>query len=128
MTPCLIDTNVLIHALNGDAQASILSRVDDAIANQARYSVVTRMELLGWNGHTADSRRETAALLTQLMEISLTPTIVALVIDIRSTITIKLPDAIIAASALAENLPLMTCNTGDFRRIASLVVIDPFVT
>jgi len=60
------------------------------------------------------------------MEITLTPAIVALVIDIRSSITIKLPDAIIAASALAENLPLMTCNTGDFKRIAGLVVIDPF--
>ncbi len=125
--PCLIDTNVLIHALSGNAQAPILSRMDDAIADQARYSVVTRMELLGWNGHTADSRRETEALLVQLMEIPLTPAIVALVIDIRSTITIKLPDAIIAASALAENLPLMTCNTGDFKRIAGLVVIDPFV-
>ncbi|MBI5437859.1 MAG: type II toxin-antitoxin system VapC family toxin [Nitrosomonadales bacterium] len=125
--PCLIDTNVLIHALSGNAQASVLSRIDNAIANQARYSVVTRMELLGWNGHTADSRRETEVLLAQLMEIPLTPTIVALVIDIRSTITIKLPDAIIAASALVENLPLMTCNTGDFKRIAGLVVIDPFV-
>ena len=124
--PCLIDTDVLIHALSGNAQASILSRIDDAIADQARYSVVTRMELLGWNGHTADSRRETEALLAQLMEITLTPAIVALVIDIRSSITIKLPDAIIAASALAENLPLMTCNTGDFKRIAGLVVIDPF--
>ena len=124
--PCLIDTNVLIHAFSGNTQASILSRIDDAIADQARYSVVTRMELLGWNGHTADSRRETEALLAQLMEITLTPAIVALVIDIRSSITIKLPDAIIAASALAENLPLMTCNTGDFKRIAGLVVIDPF--
>lgn len=124
--PCLIDTNVLIHALSGNTQASILSRIDAAIANQARYSVVTRMELLGWNGHTADSRRETEALLAQLMEITLTPTIVALVIDIRSTITIKLPDAIIAASAMAENLHLMTCNTDDFKRIAGLVVIDPF--
>ena len=124
--PCLIDTNVLIHALSGNAQASILSRIDDAIADQARYSVVTRMELLGWNGHTADSRRETEALLAQLMEITLTPAIVALVIDLRSSITIKLPDAIIAASALAEDLPLMTCNTGDFKRIAGLVVIDPF--
>src|SRR3989338_4024369 len=124
--PCLIDTDVLIHALSGNAQASILSRIDDAIADQARYSVVTRMELLGWNGHTADSRRETEALLAQLMEITLTPAIVALVIDIRSSITIKLPDAIIAASALAENLPLMTCNTDDFKRIAGLVVIDPF--
>lgn len=124
--PCLIDTDVLIHALSGDAHALVLSRIDAAIVDKARYSVVTRMELLGWSGHTAVSRRETEALLAQLMEITLTPAIVAAVIDIRSTIAIKLPDAIIAASALAENLPLMTRNTNDFKRIAGLVIIDPF--
>jgi predicted nucleic acid-binding protein len=53
--PCLIDTNVLIHALSGDVHAQILSRIDSAIADQAHYSVITRMELLGWSGHTADS-------------------------------------------------------------------------
>lgn len=51
---------------------------------------------------------------------------VAAVIDIRSTIAIKLPDAIIAVSALTENLPLLTRNTGDFKRIAGLKIIDPF--
>ena len=56
--PCLIDTNVLIHALAGDAGVQALSRIDDAIADKARYSVVTRMELLGWSGHTTDTRRD----------------------------------------------------------------------
>lgn len=124
--PCLIDSNILIHALTGDADAPILSRIDDAIADKARYSVVTRMELLGWSGHTADTRRETEALLAQLMEVALTPAVVATVIDIRSRIAIKRPDAIIAASALVENLPLMTRNTGDFTRIPGLVLVDPF--
>lgn len=71
--PCLIDSNVLIHALTGDADAPILSRIDDAIVDKARYSVITRMELLGWIGHTADTRREIEALLAQLMEVALTP-------------------------------------------------------
>ena len=33
-----------------------------------------------------------------------------MVIDIRSTIAIKLPDALSAASVLVQNLPLMTRN------------------
>jgi predicted nucleic acid-binding protein len=37
-----------------------------------------------------------------------------------------LPDAIIAASALVANLPLMTRNVDDFRRIEGLALIDPF--
>ncbi|WP_425330099.1 PIN domain-containing protein [Synechococcus elongatus] len=32
----------------------------------------------------------------------------------------KLPDAIIAATALTENLPLVTCNAKDFQNIAGL--------
>jgi predicted nucleic acid-binding protein len=124
--PCLIDTNVLIHALAGDADAQTLVRIDAAIADNARYSVVTRMELLGWSGHTTDTRRETEALLSQLNQIALTPAVVAAVIDIRSRIAIKLPDAIIAASALVENVPLMTRDTGAFKHIPGLVLIDPF--
>jgi predicted nucleic acid-binding protein len=124
--PCLIDTNILIYALSGNVDAPVLRRIDDAIADRARYSVITRMELLGWNGHTVASRRETELLLAQLSEVALTPSIVEMVIDIRSSIAIKLPDAIIAACALAENLPLMTRNAADFKRITGLVVIDPF--
>jgi len=85
------------------------------------------MELLGWRGHTPDSRRTTEELLLQLTEILLTPAIVAKVIDIRSTLSIKLPDAIIAASALTVNLPLVTRNTTDFGRITELQAIDQFV-
>ncbi len=37
----------------------------------------------------------------------------------------KLPDAIIAASALAHGLPLLTRNLADFQNIAGLTVINP---
>ena len=108
------------------ADAAVLSRIDNAIADTACFSVITRMELLGWSGHTPNSRRATEPLLTQLTQISVTPAVVEAVIAIRSTSAIKLPDAIIAASALAENLSLMTSNTDDFKLIANPVVFDPF--
>jgi hypothetical protein len=63
LTPCLIDTNILIYALTSNADAPVLARIEAAIANQARYSVVTRMELLAWRGNTPDSRRKTEELL-----------------------------------------------------------------
>ncbi len=128
LSPCLIDTNILIYGLTSNATPAVLARIDSAIANQARYSVITRMELLGWRGHTPDSRRKTEELLLQLTEIPLTPAIVAKVIDIRSALSIKLPDAIIAASALTESLPLLTHNTADFSRINELESFDPFDT
>jgi predicted nucleic acid-binding protein len=66
------------------------------------------------------------ALLNQLVEIPLTQSIVERTIELRSMVSIKLPDAVIAASALVENLPLMTRNTGDFMRIPGLMLVDPF--
>ncbi len=36
---CLLDTNVLIYALAGDIDARILSRIDEAIADDAHYSI-----------------------------------------------------------------------------------------
>ena len=85
------------------------------------------MELLGWSGHTAESRQSAQVLLEQLVEVGLTPATVDKVIDLRSRITIKLPDAIIAASAITENLQLMTRNTKDFSGVPGLQLVDPFV-
>jgi predicted nucleic acid-binding protein len=125
--PCLIDTNVLIEALAGDATGDALERIKAALVDGASFSVITRMELPGWGGHTEQSRRATQALLDQLTEVGITPAVVSTVIGIRSNVAIKLPDAIIAASAITENLPLMTRNTKDFSRVSGLQLVDPFV-
>jgi toxin FitB len=39
-----------------------------------------------------------------------------------------LADAIIAATALVHNLPLVTRNETDFKHVAGLRVINPFVS
>jgi predicted nucleic acid-binding protein len=47
------------------------------------------------------------------------------VIELRRTNNIKLPDAIIAATALVSNLVLWTHNTSDFANIPDLQLLDP---
>jgi hypothetical protein len=123
---CVLDTNVLIYFLDDALAGSALQRVEQAMRAPAKVSVMTRMEVLGWRGHTAKSRADARFLLDQLDEIALTSPVVERVIEIRSSLAIKLPDAIIAASALIENLPLMTRNIADFKRVPGLVLIDPF--
>jgi predicted nucleic acid-binding protein len=46
--------------------------------------------------------------------------------DIRKQYNLKIPDAIIAATALINNLTLITRNTKDFEKVEGLIIIDPF--
>jgi predicted nucleic acid-binding protein len=123
---CLLDTNVLIYWLSDALAPPVAARIETAIRADACYSVITRMEILGWRGHTNDSRTRVADLLDQMQEAALTRAVVDQVIDIRSRINIKLPDAIVAATALTCGLPLMTRNLEDFKRIPGLQLVSPF--
>ena len=46
-------------------------------------------------------------------------------IEIRKSYRIKLPDAIIAATAFVHNLTLLTRNISDYKNIEELSVINP---
>ncbi|MBA3494777.1 MAG: type II toxin-antitoxin system VapC family toxin [Gammaproteobacteria bacterium] len=68
------------------------------------------------------------ALLSTLREEPLTDPIVQAAIVLRRNYRIKVPDAIVAATAKVLGLPLMTNNTEDFRRVAGLKLMDPVVS
>ncbi len=120
---CLLDTNVLIDYINESAEPGFVDNVEQALMAGSVVSVVTTMELLGWRGHDEQSRRDAENLLNGLGEIGLSRPVVEKVIMLRSSMAIKLPDAIIAASALVEGLPLMTCNRDDFKAIPDLLLV-----
>lgn len=57
--------------------------------------------------------------------LDLTADIVEQTIAIRKAHKTKLPDAIIAATAIVYDLTLITHNTQDFKNIPNLTVCDP---
>lgn len=122
----LLDSNVLMDYLNGESAPGFLRQVEAALTGDAVVSVITHIEVLGWRGHTERSRADAEILLKSLSTAFLTEAVVKQTVDLRSRYIIKLPDAIIAATALVAGLPLMTRNVGDFRRISELTVIDPY--
>ena len=87
-------------------------------------SVITKIEVLGF-----DAPDEDYQLLTNFMNdalvLNLNRGIVEKTIAIRKEQKVKLPDAIIAATALDNELTLITRNTKDFKNINGLVVINP---
>ena len=85
-------------------------------------SVVTRAELFAGN-----EREEPAvtALLGRLTELEVTVEIARRAGRIRRTTRLDIADALIAATALEHQLPLMTRNLRHFERVAGLVVHTP---
>jgi predicted nucleic acid-binding protein len=65
-------------------------------------------------------------LLRYFAEMPLSEAIVQRTITLRQQHRIRLPDALIAATALALGEPLVTRNTQDFQAIAGLVRLNPF--
>lgn len=120
----LIDTNVVIDYLGQKMPLSgmnFMNTIIDAIPN---VSVVTKIEVLGFN--TPDKHYQ---LLTQFMEdatvLDLSNNVVDTCIEIRKTHKTKLPDAIIAATALVYDLVVVSRNVADFKNIKGIQVIDP---
>ena len=120
----IIDTNVWIDALSGKLSADAFLKIT-VQASWAGYSAITRLELFGLPGLEDEEEHKIAELLKPFPEIPVDSKIIDRAILVRKNKRIKVPDAIIAATALEKECYLITRNIEDFKGIASLVVIDP---
>jgi len=120
----LIDTNVVIDYLGKKLPPSGMEFMNNVIDSIPNVSVITKIEVLGYN-----SAGEYYELLTSFMEdatiFDLSNKVVEISIDIRKNRKTKLPDVIIAATALADGLILISRNIADFKNLQGLTVIDP---
>lgn len=127
MTVWLLDSNAVMGYLNQDSTPGFISQFEQALLEGAAVSVITTIEVLGWRGHDAASRASAEKLLGCMDEVPLATLVVQQTISLRSSYSIKLPDAVIAATALTHVLRLMTRNQADFEHIAGLTIVNPFV-
>ena len=117
----LIDTNVVIDFSENKLASKGKTFVASIIDGEPHFSVINKIELLGFS----DLRQEIVELVERATIIGLTDEIISLTIAIRKKHRIKLPDAIIAATAAACNLVLVTNDLNDFSNIKGLKVINP---
>ena len=121
----LIDTNIIIYYLNGELTLSQMDGLWGIINNGLRLSVISQIEVMSWHRHTAQSATIAQRFLASATIVQLSPEVVARTIAIRREARLKLPDAVIAATALTHNLTLVTHNTRDFTRVEGLRLHDP---
>lgn len=126
MTVWLLDSNVVMGYLNQDSAPGFVDQFEMALIEGAAVSVITTIEVLGWRGHNAVSRASAEKLLGCMNGIPLSTAVVQQTIALRTCYSIKLPDAVIAATALTHHLKLMTRNLADFERVVGLSIVNPF--
>ncbi len=121
----ICDSNILIYAAEpGDIVCLLYARRPDAM-----IASVTRIEVLGFTKFgllSIQRQTELHTLVTSTTELPLDEEIIQRAIQLRQQKSMKLGDAIIAATALEYGVPLVTRNEGDFKHIAGLQIINPF--
>jgi len=121
----LLDTNVLVYHVAGDPAATRF--LDETITRRSFcLSTLTVIEFLGWHGHTDDEFVKCKELIELATIFPISKEVADKAIELRRAKRIKLADAVIASTALINNLKLVTGNVRDFRGIRDLQIINPF--
>ena len=124
-TKYLMDSNVIIDYLDNKLPSAGMSFVSEVVDKTPNISVISQIEVLRYQAPIHASR-----ILSTFVEYSsvypLDNDIVPLTIDICKHHKIKLPDAIIAATAIFHNFTLLTRNVDDFKNISSLQFVNPW--
>ena len=118
----LLDTNPVLDYMGNKLPGKAKKLIAHVIDEEINLSVINKIELLGFSKVEQDLIDFVACSNIHPMD----DTIVDKTIEVRSLYKIKLPDAVIAATALQNGLVLVSRNAKDFKYIQGLEVIDPY--
>lgn len=97
----LLDTNVVIYLQNGVLQ-------DDLPIADYGISVITEIELRAYSGLTVQEKRWLELFVNDVQVVKLSDAIKEKTIELRQQYRLKLPDAIVCATAIIENAILLS--------------------
>jgi predicted nucleic acid-binding protein len=122
----ILDTNTVIDYVGDKLPQDSALAMDKLVNDELNVSIIVKIETLGFNGEKSEMQKLKDFL--SLAKIYYVDDLIAdKTIDLRKTYRkLKLGDAIIAATALANNLILISRNTKDFEDIFGLTCINPY--
>ncbi len=112
----LLDTNIIIYALKG------IEAVKPYFEGDCFLSVVSEIEILGITGISKKELAIRRVAIDYCTIFPFTDSIKSEAISLKQEFKVKIPDAIIAATALFENYVLITADKG-FKRFKELSLI-----
>jgi predicted nucleic acid-binding protein len=121
----LVDTNILTYHTNG---VKIVTSFLSCLLRQQtlHISILTKIEFLGWDKHTVEGFEKCQRLIKTAHVYPVEENIADKAIQLKRSLSIKIADSVIAATALLNNLILATRNKDDFHGIEGLQIINPF--
>jgi predicted nucleic acid-binding protein len=123
----LWDTNAVIYYLQKHFPPEQESLMDNVINNyQPAISIITEIELLCWKMATEIDLALLHSFISDCTIFNIEQDIKLQTIEVRKQTSLKLPDAIIAATALTKRLTLISSNSSDFKKVRMLDFVDPY--
>nr|VFK42609.1 MAG: hypothetical protein BECKTC1821E_GA0114239_102013 [Candidatus Kentron sp. TC] len=117
----LLGSNIVIYTLE-PGYDSVRRFID---GQEAMVFAVSRVEVLGYHKLTSQHHRKLEELFRSLPVLPVSDPIIERAISLRQQRRMSLGDALIAATALAHDLKLVTANIHDFDWIEGLEVVNP---
>ena len=125
MEQYLIDNNVISNYFFNAFSERAIGFLANIIDKMPNLSVITKIEALSWRSPNTAKENIVRVFVNASNIIALSDDIVEKCIEIRRNCKIKIPDAIIAATAIVNDFTLLTSDS-DFDRIPNLKIINPF--
>ncbi|NEW82733.1 MAG: type II toxin-antitoxin system VapC family toxin [Mariniphaga sp.] len=116
----LIDTCAVIKYLDEIFPLDALSFMDDLVDEDSKVSFITKIELLVWNPPNPEDIKIRQKFLAGSEIQYIDDEIIKRATQIRKITNIKLPDAVIAATAMTFDFVLLSDNDKDFLKVEPL--------
>lgn len=118
-TRYLIDTSGYSRYLDDRLSIENSEFMDSVLEDAPDMCFVVKIELRSFQGDV-DREHTITDLVNSSRIIELTDDVIEKTIELRKKAKIKLPDAIIAATAIIHNLTLLSTNDSDFLKVPKL--------
>ena len=117
----LLDSNSIIYSIKQE-----FTKLRQLIAkNSPAVSAISYVEVLGYHQLTESDEQDFVEFFDTARMIPVSQAILEQAVKLRQERKMSLGDSIIAATAIVNNLTLITANVADFKWIPNIKLLDP---
>ena len=121
MAGYLLDTNSVIYFFNGEKKiADLIEKAKDDIV----ISFITKIELLSFDIEDQDTEKKVREFLNEIRVILLDDDVITATIEYRKKLKLKMPDAIISATAKVLGVTLITADKVLSKKLTGIKIIS----